>query len=163
MARITPQQAGGVNVAAFLDMLAWSEGTDNGRQPTNIDGYDVLVGGGLFTDLSKHPAKLVRLSAKLSSTAAGRYQFLSRTWGGLQKQLMLPDFGPISQDRGCIELIRGRRALDAVKTGQFEKAVALCAREWASLPGAGYGQHEQGLDKLRAIYRKAGGVVGGVA
>lgn len=163
MARITPQQAGGVNVVAFLDMLAWSEGTDNGRQPTTNDGYDVLVGGGLFADLSKHPAKLVRLSAKLSSTAAGRYQFLSRTWGELQKQLMLPDFGPISQDRGCIELIRGRRALDAVKAGQFERAVALCAREWASLPGAGYGQHEQGLDKLRAIYMKAGGLVGGRA
>lgn len=163
MARITPQQAGGVNVVAFLDMLAWSEGTDNGRQPTTNQGYDVLVGGGLFTDLSKHPAKLVRLSAKLSSTAAGRYQFLSRTWGVLQKQLMLPDFGPISQDRGCIELIRGRKALDAVKAGQFERGVALCAREWASLPGAGYGQHEQGLDKLRAIYRKAGGLIGGVA
>ena len=27
---------------AFLDMLAWSEGTDNGRQKTN-HGYDVIV------------------------------------------------------------------------------------------------------------------------
>lgn len=31
MTQITPQQAGGVNVVAFLDMLAWSEGTDNGK------------------------------------------------------------------------------------------------------------------------------------
>ena len=30
---------------AFLDMLAWSEGTDNGRQKTD-HGYDVIVGGG---------------------------------------------------------------------------------------------------------------------
>lgn len=29
MARITAQEAGGQNVVAFLDMLAWSEGTDN--------------------------------------------------------------------------------------------------------------------------------------
>ena len=30
---------------AFLDMLAWSEGTDNGRQKTrNPSGYDVIVG-----------------------------------------------------------------------------------------------------------------------
>ena len=29
---------------AFLDMLAWSEGTDNGRQKTKITGYDVIVG-----------------------------------------------------------------------------------------------------------------------
>lgn len=79
MARITAQEAGGQNIVAFLDMLAWSEGTDNGSQPTKQNGYDVMVGGALFTDLSKHPAKLVRLNPKLASTAAGRYQFLSRT------------------------------------------------------------------------------------
>ncbi len=28
---------------AFLDMVAWSEGTDNGRQPTRNHGYDVIV------------------------------------------------------------------------------------------------------------------------
>ena len=26
-------------------MLAWSEGTDNGRQKTRNHGYDVVVGG----------------------------------------------------------------------------------------------------------------------
>ena len=31
---------------AFLDMLAWSEGTDNGRQKTRNHGYDVGVGEG---------------------------------------------------------------------------------------------------------------------
>ena len=29
---------------AFLDMLAWSEGTDNGRQKTRNHGYDIIVG-----------------------------------------------------------------------------------------------------------------------
>ena len=29
---------------AFLDMLAWSGGTDNGRQKTRNHGYDVIVG-----------------------------------------------------------------------------------------------------------------------
>ena len=28
----------------FLDMLAWSEGTDNGRRKTRNHGYDVIVG-----------------------------------------------------------------------------------------------------------------------
>ena len=41
---------------AFLDMLAWSEGTDGGRQKTRNHGYDVIVGGELFTDYSDHPA-----------------------------------------------------------------------------------------------------------
>ena len=39
-------------------MLAWSEGTDNGRQKTRNHGYDVIVGE-LFTDYSDHPRKLV--------------------------------------------------------------------------------------------------------
>ena len=49
---------------AFLDMLAWSEGTDNGRQKTRNHGYDVIVGGELFTDYSDHPRKLVTLNPK---------------------------------------------------------------------------------------------------
>ena len=61
-------------------MLAWSEGTDNGRQKTRNHGYDVIVGGELFTDYSDHPRKLVTLNPKLKSTGAGRYQLLSRWW-----------------------------------------------------------------------------------
>ena len=34
-------------------------GTDNGRQKTRNHGYDVIVGGELFTDYSDHLAKLV--------------------------------------------------------------------------------------------------------
>ena len=45
---------------AFLDMLAWSEGTDNGRQKTRNHGYDVIADGELFTDYSDHPRKLSR-------------------------------------------------------------------------------------------------------
>ena len=41
-------------------MLAWSEGTDNGRQKTRNHGYDVIVGGELFIDYSDHPRKLSR-------------------------------------------------------------------------------------------------------
>ena len=40
---------------AFLDMLAWSDGTDNGRQKTRNHGYDVIVGGELFTDYARSP------------------------------------------------------------------------------------------------------------
>ena len=44
------------------------EGTDNGRQKTRNHGYDVIVGGELFTDYSDHPRKLVTLNPKLKST-----------------------------------------------------------------------------------------------
>ena len=71
---------------AFLDMLAWSEGTDNGRQKTRNHGYDVIVGGELFTDYSDHPRKLVTLNPKLKSTGAGRYQLLFPLVGCLPVQ-----------------------------------------------------------------------------
>ena len=64
-------------------MLAWSEGTDNGRQKTRNHGYDVIVDGELFTDYSDHPRKLVTLNPKLKSTGAGRYQLLSQLVGCL--------------------------------------------------------------------------------
>ena len=50
-------------------------GTDNGRQKTRNHGYDVIVGGELFTDYSDHPRKLVTLNPKLKSTGAGRFSF----------------------------------------------------------------------------------------
>ena len=76
---------------AFLDMLAWSEGTDNGRQKTRNHGYDVItVGGELFTDYHPdHPRKLVTLNSKLKSTGAGRYQLLPRWWDAYRKQFGL--------------------------------------------------------------------------
>ena len=96
---------------AFLDMLAWSEGIDNGRQKTRNHGYDVIVGGELFTDYSDHPRKLVTLNPKLKSTGAGRYQLLSRWWDAYRKQLGLKDFSPKSQDAVALQQIKERGAL----------------------------------------------------
>ena len=74
---------------AFLDMLAWSEGTDNGRQKTRNHGYDVIVGGELFTDYSDHPRKLVTLNPKLKSQAPDATSF---PVGGCHRQFGLKDF-----------------------------------------------------------------------
>lgn len=147
------------NRKAFLDMLAWSEGTDNGRQPTNNHGYDVIVGGSLFTDYSDHPRKLVTLNPKLKSTAAGRYQLLSRYWDAYSKQLGLKDFSPASQDAVALQQIKERKALPDIYTGNIAAAIQKCSNIWASLPGAGYGQHEHKLEHLIAKFKEAGGVV----
>ena len=72
---------------AFLDMLAWSEGTDNGRQKTRNHGYDVIVGGELFTDYLITPRKLVTLNPKTQINRRRRYQLLSRWWMLHRKQL----------------------------------------------------------------------------
>ena len=71
---------------AFLDMLAWSERLIRGRPKARINGYDVIVGGELFTDYSDHPRKLVTLNPKLDQPGAGRFKLLSRWWDAYRKQ-----------------------------------------------------------------------------
>ena len=134
-------------------MLAWSEGTDNGRQKTRNHGYDVIVGGELFTDYSDHPRKLVTLNPKLKSTGAGRYQLLSRWWDAC-KQLGLKDFSPKSQDAVALQQIKERGALPMIDRGDIRQAIDRCSNIWASLPGAGYGQFEHKADSLIANSKK---------
>ena len=155
MTRANAMQLGGQNVCAYLDMLAVAEGT----QGRGDDGYNVIVGGKLFASYATHPQRAIWLPRySVYSTAAGRYQFLKGTWRKLKKMRHLADFSPISQDLAAVELIRGRGALADVQAGRFAVAVQKCAKEWASLPGAGYGQRELSLSRLQAAYAAAGGV-----
>ena len=117
---------------AFLDMLAWSEGTDNGRQKTEIMVMTSLQAGELFTDYSDHPRKLVRTKPKLKSTGAGRYQLLSRWWDAYRKQLGLKDFSPKSQDAVALQQIKERGALPMIDRGDIRQAIDRCSNIWAS-------------------------------
>lgn len=156
------------NQKAFLDMLAHSEGTSTSRA-TRCNGYDVIVTGAdgkpeIFTDFSTHPFAAGRPSKVinrrgLTSNASGRYQFMLKDWAHYKAQLGLPDFGPASQDKWALQLIRECRALPLIELGQFARAVAACAHLWASLPGAGYAQHENKLADLQAAYTGAGGAL----
>ena len=145
------------NLAAFLDMLAHAEGT---IRYGSRDGYDVMVGGKTFSSFRDHPRQSVYLPAyKIRSTAAGRYQFLIRTWDDLVNRFGMPDFTPASQDAGATHLIRQCKALQLIYDGRIREAIHACRRIWASLPGAGYGQREVATDELVAVYQAAGGNV----
>lgn len=147
------------NVKAFLDMLAVSEGTVKYGAK---DGYDVLFGGETFDNgFVDHPRIKVtrRMGGKsITSTAAGRYQHLARTWDDIVKRYGFRGrFTPEAQDLAAIKLIQERRAYEDVKAGRFTVAVEKCRNIWASLPGAGYGQPEHKLETLVTAYQKAGG------
>ena len=143
------------NLKAFLDMIAVSEGTKG----KGDDGYNVIVGGSLFTSYADHPKKLVWIRDGLASTAAGRYQLLARYWSYYRDFLQLKDFSPASQDAVAIQQIKERKALDDIEKGYVNVAIDNCKNIWASLPGAGYGQHEQKIETLIAAYKAAGGTV----
>lgn len=150
-----PPDVAAQNERAFLDMLAFAEGT------SGPDGYRTRFGGALFDSYADHPRIYTDFTnyrgEKLRSSAAGRYQFLVKTWDTLKRRLGLPDFGPESQDRAALELIRERGALNDVRAGRFAAAVAKVAPVWASMPGAGYAQPEKKLSTLVAQYQAAGG------
>lgn len=141
------------NVRAFLRVIRAGESSQDD------DAYRTIVGGGRFTSYDDHPRQLVHIaSLGVNSTAAGAYQFLSRTWDGCVKALSLPDFSPPMQDIAAVYLIRGRGALADVLAGRVDAAIARCAREWASLPGSPYGQPTRTLAQALATYREYGGV-----
>ena len=138
------------NLRAFLLMIQYAEGT------YGKDAYRTLFGGQLFAGFADHPNIAITRSG-ITSTAAGAYQILYRTWDGLRQTIRLDDFSPASQDKAAIELIRRRGALEDVLSGRLETAVEKCRKEWASLPGAGYGQRERSMDTLAAVFQSAGG------
>ena len=147
--------SGDSNMAAFLSMIRKAEGT------AGPNGYRMIFGGQLFSGFADHPRVRVPFTQTDGkpnvSTAAGAYQFVVRTWDDLAEKLSLPDFSPASQDRGAVELIRERGALDDVREGRFETALSRVATVWASLPGSPYPQPSRSLDFVISAYEQAGG------
>lgn len=158
MCRIPVAEAGGANVCAFLDTIAVSE-LGARLIALSDDGYNVLVGSTaehphLFQSYADHPRQLIALpKLGIKSSAAGRYQFLERTWDGLGPTLGgRVAFDPINQDRGCIALLRECRAYPQIVAGNIESAIHQARGIWASLPGAGYGQHENRMSDLLDVF-----------
>ena len=155
------------SVKAFLDLIAWSEGTST-SPVTQTQGYDVIVTGvdgpAVFTDYSDHPFAdgrapvVVRRNPLLTSTACGRYQLLLRWWNAYKAMLELTDFSPASQDAVAIEQIKERGGLEKIESGDIEGAIAACSNIWASLPGNGYGQ--PGGHSLQALLDRFNTITG---
>jgi muramidase (phage lysozyme) len=147
------------NQKAFLDMLAVSE-IGYALLNNSDDGYNVLVGGTLFDSYASHPNKLIWLpSLGISSTAAGRYQILYRNAVYYSKILGLTDFGHYAQDMIALQMIRERSALPLIDEGKITEAIAKVSNIWASLPGAGYNQHENKLEMLLKAFTDSNGTL----
>lgn len=145
------------NVRKMLDVIASSEGVKH--------GYNTLFGNQQFDNLSAHPnvrKQFTQTDGKTNyTTAAGRYQFIKGTWGGLQKQYGFKDFSPQSQDLGAIALIAQRGALDDVMMGRFQQAIGKLGSEWASLPSSRYAQPKRSWDNINKMLGSSGGNSGG--
>lgn len=144
------------NRAAFLDTIAKSEGT----YARGDNGYNVLVGGGIFDSYDAHPdVKIYIPSIKDYSTAAGRYQIIFPTYQELCRLHAYTDFTPTTQDSMAADLIAQCGALDDVDAGRIPDAITKCRKVWASFPDAGYGQRQNSVNNLVTAYQTAGGTL----
>lgn len=147
------------NIQIFLSLVRYTEGTDayGGGSP---GCYHVLVGGTKFNDLSRHPNKAIYIkSIKDSSTAAGAYQILYRTWKWKGGQYGLKDFGYKNQDRCAVSLFHYRGALKHIVSGNWVEAMRKCRQEWVSLPHSTtkQGNGPKSLQSCLAFIKKRGG------
>lgn len=135
-------------VQGFLNVIAKAEGTADIGQ----DGYNVLFGGNTFDSYNTHPNRNKRFrqtdGQTRNTTAAGRYQFLNRTWTSQANKLGLEDFSPRSQDKAALGLIIQRGALDDILEGRTTEAVQKLGREWASLPSSPYPQPTRRIGQI---------------
>jgi muramidase (phage lysozyme) len=144
------------NVAAFLDLIGWSE-IGPALMAVSDGGYNVLVGSTpakplLFHDYSTHPR--IHNDA-MNSDAAGKPQFLGRYWPYYRDKLNLPDFGPESQEKWAIAYIGECHALPDILAGNIEQAITKCGSRWASFPGNNYQQHQHTMTDLLNAYAVA--------
>lgn len=154
----SPSRAtGAVNVyeKALHDAIAYSEGT-KGR---GKDGYNVGYAYKIFASCAKHP-NIDTCSGGLCSTAAGRYQFLKKTWTSVASAIGASDFEPDSQERGAAYLVtKVRRATvpstRALTATEFSSVLKKLNREWASLPGSPDGQPTRSTSQLWSAYKSA--------
>jgi len=139
------------NLQAFFTLIRTGEGT------LGVNGYRTLYGGKLFDSFDDHPRVKVK-AGKWTSSAAGAYQILQKTWDGLvAKHKELTSFSPENQDKAAVLLIKGRGAYADVLAGRFETAIRKCNKEWASLPLSPYGQPTLTMDRALKIIAEAGG------
>ena len=145
------------NVRKFLDLISYTEGTQG-------NGYRTAFGGGKLNSLNDHPRYLKsfrQTDGKMNKTsAAGRYQFVRKTWDGVARQYGLRDFSPQNQDLGAVALLFQRGAIPALLKGDYQTAIKKTGDEWASLPSSNYKQNKRSWDNVNKFL---GGKLGNVS
>lgn len=158
------------NVAAFLAMIRAAEGTAPAEAygalfgwPAQGRSFDPFMASGhprIFFNYTDKSGKTVRTSA------AGAYQIIWTTWSAYYVPFMAwcgvngrecTGFTPATQDAFAEFLLYLDGALDHVKAGRINEALAIARKRWASLPGAGYNQPERSQQFVLNAYTNAGG------
>ena len=139
---------------AFLDMLKVGRIFDNDAE-NRKRGYDVIVGGELFTDYSDQSPQTCHAKPK---TQINRRRTLPASFpaGGMPTASSLPGKTSLRKVRTLWHCSRLRSValLPMIDRADIRQAIDRCSNIWASLPGAGYGQFEHKADSLIAKFKR---------
>lgn len=139
-------------IRAFMRAITVGEGT---KAPTSTcpDPYRIVVGGGCFEGTG-HPNQVVKLSESLSSSAAGRYQFLSSAWKTWAQQYGIPldQFTAENQDMIVYKEIERLGVGQLLAQNNLDGALKKTNGIWASLPGSKYGQRTESRENFERFY-----------
>jgi muramidase (phage lysozyme) len=149
----TAQGAVSIQQKALHDAIAFAEGT---RGHGENDGYDVGFAYRTFESCARHPNRRT-CAGRYCSTAAGRYQFLTRTWEGVARATRAEAFAPGDQERGAEYLVKRVRRVQVpedrpMTATEFSNALKKLSYEWASLPPGRYGQPNKTEAEVREAY-----------
>lgn len=137
---------------ALHDSIAYAEGTRNHSK----DGYNVMFSFKLMNSCASHPNQCLKFGSSCS-TAAGRYQFLTKTWNSVKSAKGLSSFEPENQERGAAYLVSSVRKVTVPQSrpmtaSEFSNAMSKLSWEWASLPPGRYGQPNKSASQMRNMY-----------
>jgi muramidase (phage lysozyme) len=146
---------------ALLDTISYAEGTWRGG---GSEGYRVMFGGGLADPGRSgggHPDTVIN-GGRVSSAAAGRYQFMPDTWKAASQAVgVKPNqfFDPAAQDKAADYLVSRRLGGAQLGDSLTPEIAGKLAPEWASFPTAGGGsyypnQSVKKLGELDSFYRQ---------
>lgn len=163
-------------LAAFLFMIGAAETTLDRMRDGRA--YTTYYGMTSFVDMSDHPVLTgekvgVLLPPEMCrragfgpgcvSTAAGFAQINLPTWRTVREASplwgpRLPDFGPESQQEAARRVLILEGALGPLEVGDFNTALALASKRWASLYGSTAGQNPKSPERLAQLYAEGLGV-----
>lgn len=140
---------------AALVAVTYGEGTYTGNLETTAPYY-IKFGGGYLGNLQAYPDTVWHVG-DISSSAAGRYQFMAYTWPGVAKALGVTDFSPAAQDLAALyQVVYKHGCWDDIDSGNFGPSVLdKLAREWASIAHSSTGKSY--YNTKGGQYNKVGG------
>lgn len=115
-----------LNVRAFLGTITRLEGA----------AYNKRIGGSTFEG-NQHPGgQRLRFGKDYRYVSpAGAYQFTEETAIEFQRKAGVDDFSPLSQDAMAVTLIKEKKALNFIKSGDLKSAFNRLNKRWSSMPG----------------------------